>query len=193
MGQDAGAHERLALVLEYARGPLVLDADALNIIAADEGGAYRERLRKTAAEGCVVITPHLGEAARLLGKGVGELGSDLPGAAARLAKEYGVICVLKDTRTVISDGNIAYVQDCGNSALAKGGSGDCLAGVIGAMLCLCRSHALNDTPLLTVSLGVLVHAMAGDRAAAALGEYAPLAREIADYVGVVLKELQGDQ
>lgn len=189
MGQSERAAYLLSHMLAAAKSPVVLDADALNIIAADDKGIYRARLRECAARQTVVITPHLGEASRLLRKSIPEMLTDLPGAAAALAREYGVICVLKDTRTVISDGHIAYTQDCGNSALAKGGSGDCLAGVIGALLTTCRHEKIAATPTLLVSLGVLLHAMAGDSAAAELGEYAPMAREIADHVGVVLKNL----
>ncbi|MBQ7338308.1 MAG: NAD(P)H-hydrate dehydratase [Clostridia bacterium] len=189
MGQSAVAHDRLAHILSMARCPLVLDADALNMIAADDKGIYRARLRACAARNTVVITPHLGEASRLLHKGIRELLADLPSAAAALAREYGVICVLKDTRTIISDGHVAYVQDCGNSSMAKGGSGDVLAGVMGAMLCICRRTPLADTPTLLAALAVLLHAMAGDSAAEAMGAYAPMAGELADHVGAVLKDI----
>ncbi len=189
MGQSERAAYQLSHILAAAKCPVVLDADALNIIASDDKGIYRARLRECAARQTVVITPHLGEASRLMRKGIKELLVDLPAAAAALAREYGVICVLKDTRTVISDGHIAYTQDCGNSALSKGGSGDCLAGVIGALLATCRHDKIAATPTLLVSLGVLLHAMAGDSAAAELGAYAPLARDLADHVGVVLGSL----
>ena len=189
MGQREAAHDALAHLLSAARCPLVLDADALNIIAADEKGIYRARVRECAKRNTVVMTPHVGEAARLLHADVPTLLADLPGAAARLAQEYGVICVLKDSRTVISDGRVNYVQNCGNSALSKGGSGDVLAGVIGALLCTCRQEKIAATPTLLVALGVLLHAMAGDRVAEKLGAYAPLARELADAAGEVLGEM----
>jgi NAD(P)H-hydrate epimerase len=190
MGQREAAHDALAHLLSAARCPLVLDADALNMIAADEKGIYRARVRECAKRNTVVMTPHVGEAARLLHADVPTLLSDLPGAAARLAQEYGVICVLKDSRTVISDGQVNYVQNCGNSALSKGGSGDVLAGVIGALLCTCRQEKIAATPTLLVALGVLLHAMAGDRVAEKLGAYAPLARELADAAGEVLGEMK---
>ncbi len=191
MGQSKMAHDRLSHFLFHANGPLVVDADALNMIAADEKGVYRARLRAYAKQNTVVMTPHVGEAARLLRRSVGDVIADLPGASAALAREYGAICVLKDTRTVISDGRVMYVQNCGNSALAKGGSGDVLAGVIGAMLCLYRNESISATPTLLVSLGVLVHAMAGDRIAEEKGAYAPLARELADAVGTVMSGIEG--
>ena len=189
MGRSDAARDRLAKVLTDAHTPLVLDADALNIIALEEDGSCRDRLRECAKRNTVVITPHVGEAARLLRKPIPELLSDLPGAAAALAAELGVICVLKDTRTVISDGHVAYVQSCGNSAMAKGGSGDVLAGVIGALLCSCRRQPISATPTLLCALGVLLHAAAGDYVAAKMGAYAPLASELADAVGAVLGEL----
>ena len=190
MGQSPAAHDRLAHALAASRCPLVVDADALNMIAADDKGIYRARLRECAKHNTVVITPHLGEAARLLRRSVRELQRDLVGAANALAQEYGVICVLKDTRTLITDGHVTYVQNCGNSALSKGGSGDVLAGVIGALLCSNRNETIAATPTLLVALGVLLHAMAGDRAAERLGAYAPLARELADAVGEVLGKMK---
>ena len=186
MGQSATAKDTLAHLLATAACPLVLDADALNIIASDDKGIYRARVRECAKKNFVVMTPHIGEAARLLHADVATLLADLPGAAARLATEYGVICVLKDSRTIISDGQVNYVQSCGNSALSKGGSGDVLAGVIGALLCSNRHEKIAATPTLLVALGVLLHAMAGDRVAEKLGAYAPLARELADAAGEVL-------
>jgi NAD(P)H-hydrate epimerase len=97
--------------------------------------------------------------------------------------------VLKDTRTVVSDGRVAYVQSCGNSAMAKGGSGDVLAGVIGALLCSCRKEPIAATPTLLVALRVLLHALAGDTLAEKMGAYAPLASELADAAGAVLGEM----
>ncbi len=188
MGQSAAAHDHLAHILSLARCPLVLDADALNMIAADDKGIYRARLRECAKRNTVVITPHLGEAARLMRCSVSRLLRDPFGAAAALAREYGAICVLKDTRTVVSDGHVAYIQNCGNSAMAKGGAGDVLAGVIGALLTQYREREIAATPTLLVALGVLLHAMAGDRAAEEMGAYAPMAGDLADYVGVVLRE-----
>lgn len=189
MGQSGMAHDRLAHILSLAHCPMVVDADALNMIAADEKGIYRSRLIECAKRNTVVITPHVGEAARLLKTQIPAVLADLPGAAAALAEQYGVICVLKDTRTVVSDGRVAYVQSCGNSAMAKGGSGDVLAGVIGALLCSCRKEPIAATPTLLVALGVLLHALAGDTLAEKMGAYAPLASELADAAGAVLGEM----
>lgn len=142
--------------------PMVVDADGLNLLA--EAGAEREDW---------VLTPHPGEAGRLLGITAAEVNADRFAAARALARRYGGVAVLKGAGTVIAagDGDFA-VCTAGNPGMASAGMGDVLAGVIGALL------AQGLTPLAAARAGVMFHAMAGDRAAAEAGERGLLAGDL---------------
>lgn len=129
-GQEAAAKSLLARILD-AHGPLVLDADALNLIAAD--GALQTRLAARGAP--TLITPHPLEAARLLGTSSSEVQADRLRAARTLAGRYNAVALLKGAGSVMArpDG-FAAINPTGNPALATGGSGDVLAGLCGALL-----------------------------------------------------------
>ena len=155
-------------VLLSAYVPIILDADGLNAVAdypylADY---FTEN---------VIVTPHLGEMARLTGREIGELRENLPEAAVWYGEEKGVTCVLKDAVTVTArkDG-LVVLGNSGSSALAKGGSGDVLTGVIAGLVALGLSE--DDA----ASLGVWIHGLAGRLAGKERGEYSVLARETAD-------------
>lgn len=134
--------------------PLLLDADGINALAG-----HIDVLRRTVAS--VILTPHLGELRRLLGKeNAGE--ED----AALLAKETGAVVLLKGHRTVIcAPDGARYRNTSGNPGMAKGGSGDVLAGII---LSLCGQGL---SPVDAACAGAYLHGAAGDRCASTLGEY----------------------
>lgn len=184
LGTSDRARTLTGQILRLCDKPLVVDADALNLIAAHEPlqAALKARNAPT------VLTPHLGEAARLSGLEVPHIASEPIATAHALANQHNAVCVLKDARTVVSDGHAAYIQNRGNSGMATGGSGDCLAGLIGALLCQYRAAALPTATL--AALGVLIHAMAGDHAAEHLGKHAVMASDLADAVGEVLHTLE---
>nr|WP_245363560.1 NAD(P)H-hydrate dehydratase [Cohnella thailandensis] len=144
--------------------PLVLDADALNMLAAaeapgqDAGGEPFAAWPRRAVP--VVLTPHPGEMARMCGLSVREAQRDRIGLARRYAEEHGVIVVLKGARTVVAEpGGRVYVNVTGNPGMATGGSGDVLAGLIGGLL------AQGLSPVQAAAAGVYLHGAAGDRAA----------------------------
>lgn len=157
--------------------PLVLDADALTLLSRHPD--LWDCALLTDPHRQVVITPHPAEMARLCGRAVGEILADLPGTALSFARSYGVVVVLKDAHTVIAspDGQV-WICAAGNAGMAKGGSGDVLAGVIGSLLVQNR-HRLgrNLSAGQVAAAGVLLHAMAGDRAAESTGEYGLLASD----------------
>jgi NAD(P)H-hydrate epimerase len=184
LGQSDAAYHIVEATLRLCTKPLVLDADALNLIALHKP----LRALMTARSAPTVITPHMGEAARLSGRTIGELAADPFASASDLARQYNVICVLKDARTVISDGKHYMIQTHGNSGMATGGSGDCLAGLIGCLYATNRNMR-EASPTLFAAAGVLIHALAGDCAADRLGEHAVMASDIADAIGEVLKDL----
>lgn len=168
MGQGAWARSLLPALLASGR-PLLLDADALTLVA-DRGVAL--------PPGCV-LTPHPGEAARLLAVGVPRIQADRPGAARALANRHEAVVVLKGAGTVIDDGSRRHVCGAGNPGMATAGAGDVLSGVIGAL----RGQGLDAAT--AACAGVLAHALAGD-AVARRGQRGLLASEIAHALPTVL-------
>lgn len=179
LSKDEQAREELLAALELLHIPLVLDADALNLIAEDE--ELSEAVKKYAYG--VIMTPHRAEMARLLNMTIEELKKDPVGTAKALSERFGCICIAKDARTVVyGPGHSAYICTAGNDGMATGGSGDVLAGIIGGLL------AQNPSDLyMTAVLGVSIHAWAGDMAAARLGTRYMLASDIIEGMSEILK------
>lgn len=175
------AVELTACTLREAPGrlPLVIDADALNILAAKPEllALLKGRARKA------ILTPHPGEMARLCQNSIAEILADPVRVAADFARMHGVVVVLKDAHTVVTDGEAVFLNDAGNNGMATAGSGDVLAGVIAAFAAVCESS------LTAARLGVLAHAMAGDAAAEKFGNRGLMASDIADGLCTVLKPI----
>ncbi|MGI4861490.1 MAG: NAD(P)H-hydrate dehydratase [Janthinobacterium lividum] len=176
LGKSAHAAQVLRDVLALAL-PTIIDADALNLIAADPDLAARVR-----AQGRhLVLTPHPGEAARLLGITTKEIEADRLDALARLVRTYACTVVLKGSGTLIAapDGRIA-INPTGNSGLATGGTGDVLSGVVGAFL------AQHLAPFDAALAATWIHGRAAEDLAAAgagpagltAGELAPAMRSL---------------
>lgn len=158
LGLDSWSEATFETVMQYCftnNKPLVIDADALNLIAQH---ASSFPLTNT------VITPHPGEAARLLNCSTSDIETDRFAAVKRLAHSYTTTCVLKGAGTLISNNNKTWVCTDGNPALAVGGSGDVLTGVIAALI----AQGLDTQQ--AACLGVCLHAKAGDIAAERDGE-----------------------
>ena len=153
LGQSLWGRELLGKVLE-CRQPVVADADALNLIAREP--FYSENW---------ILTPHPGEAARLLDASTREVQADRYAAAAELRRRYGGVCVLKGCGTIIADeaGDLS-VCDAGNPGMAAGGMGDVLTGLIAGLL----AQGLGKGA--AARTGVYLHARAADAAARAGGE-----------------------
>ena len=173
LGTDETAKSILKWVLEAVCAPLVIDADALNILAASP------ELWEIVPRGSI-ITPHPAEMARISGLTIDQICADIAGTAERFAKEHSVICLLKDHNTAISDGTRTAINTSGNSGLATGGSGDVLAGVIAGLL------AQGCKPFDAAALGAYIHGLAGDIAARRLSEYSVTASDIIDSLPSVL-------
>lgn len=173
LGTNATAREVLETALVSLRCPAVLDADALNILAA------KPTLWSSVPHG-TVITPHPGEASRLSGFTVEQILEAVPEAARSISESHGVICVLKNHKSIITDGFTTYINGFGNSGMATAGSGDVLAGVIAGLMSA-EAAAAAPSPcdtLTAAALGVLLHSLAGDAAAARLTEYSVMASDI---------------
>lgn len=151
LGQDAWAQALWSAVLG-AETAVVIDADGLNLLAGQDGPARGPR----------ILTPHPGEAGRLLGRSTTQIQRDRLAAAAALAKRYHAVVVLKGAGTVVAAPEaLPRFIDAGNPGMAVGGMGDLLTGVIAALL------GQGWSPFDAASLGALLHACAGDRAARA--------------------------
>ena len=162
-------------------GAAVLDADGLN--AAAQLLAEGKPFPHPAGE--LVVTPHPGEMARLTGLSAAALAADREGIALRYAKAWNAVVVLKGARTVVAspDGRVC-VNLTGNPGLARGGSGDVLAGMTAALLA-CRLPAYE-----AAACAVYLHGAAADRAAAVHGEYGMLPHDILPELGRMFAEHQ---
>lgn len=176
--------ETLEAVLTAWDGPLVLDAGALSIVAASKSARHLVQQRKAMP---AILTPHPGEAARLLGRPILHEADGRRADAVDLARKLGVVCVLKGAGTLVVDpsGERVWKNPSGNPGMATGGTGDVLAGLVAAQLTDVREanelwHRARSA--------VYWHGLAGDRAAARLGERALLASDLADELGAAERE-----
>ena len=176
IGREEQALQCLKTVVEKSRKPLVLDADALNLLAEENGKTLAEELRTQGAEGrTILLTPHVGELARLLHRTIPECKQDLPGCAKALAEQFHGVAVAKDARTVVcKEQGAYYLNTTGNSGMATAGSGDVLTGVITGLL----AQGMDDSQ--AAVNGVYLHGLAGECAAELHTEYGVMAGDIAD-------------
>lgn len=180
LGQEGSTPEFVRRFIERVSLPMVIDADALNAFAG-----HTELLKKAAAgkdkDGnprILVLTPHPGEMARLIGGSVKDVEGDRLTVARRFAAEHGVTLVLKGWRTLIAhpDGQIA-VNTTGNPSMSKGGSGDILTGIVAAMLGQYPEQAPE-----AVEAAVFLHGLAGDFACIAQDEHTVLATDTVSHL-----------
>ena len=172
LGRSRGVAELVRTLALECEAQVVLDADALWALSQLEPD-FLSRLGKPA-----VLTPHEGEFVRHLG---GELAPSREAAAERYAREHGCIMVLKGANTVVAfpDGK-TYVNRSGNPGLARGGSGDALTGIMGALLCQFPADK-------AVPLAVYLHGLAGDIAAGEKGEYGMTITDVIDALPQAMK------
>jgi NAD(P)H-hydrate epimerase len=164
LGQDAWAQGLLNAVINQDK-PLVVDADALNQLALNPHRNDRW-----------ILTPHPGEAARLLHCSTAEIQADRFAAAEKIQRTYGGVVVLKGCGTIVmGDDHVAWICDAGNPGMASGGMGDLLTGIIAGLVA-------QKIGLLEAAIaGVLIHALAGDEAAEG-GERGLLATDVLEYL-----------
>jgi len=169
--------EFVRTLLPQINVPVVLDADALNILA--ETPDLLKSLKTTA-----IVTPHPGEFARLLGTSTKEIVEKKLDLVPKFAQEYGLYLVLKGYRTLICtpDGH-TYVNPTGNPGMATAGSGDVLSGMIASMI------VQEKDPLLATLAAVFVHGLSGDIGAQRIGEKALTAGKLITYLPTAIKAL----
>ena len=180
-GPGLGRSEQIDLLVpwlyQWAIQPTVLDADALNDLAAGGDDALLH------PGGPRILTPHEGEFRRLLGQQQREAPSEqLPELAQDMAKRCGVVVVLKGHHTLITDGQSTVFNQTGNPGMATGGSGDVLTGVISALIC----QGLEPFP--AAQLGAHIHGLAGDLAAEELGQVSLIASDLIRFLPAAFRQ-----
>ena len=170
MGQSEGTFSVTKAILETYTGPIVLDADGINVMAE-----HKDILRGRSCP--TIITPHAGEFQRI----GGSLSQDRVISAVELANDLGVIVLLKGHHTVITDGSTIYINPTGNPGMATGGSGDVLAGIIVSLL----GQGLK--PLEAAAVGAWLHGAAGDICSEEIGQYGMLPSDMLNVLPRLLK------
>ena len=149
-------------LLSLYKGNLILDADAINVLAENR---YDSCSLIKNSEASVIITPHPSEFSRISGIGVEDINADRIRLAREFSGEYGCITVLKGAATVTTDGEMVYINSSGSSALAKAGSGDALAGLIASLV------TSSDMALEASAAAVYLHAKAADELAKEFSQF----------------------
>lgn len=170
IGKSDGCMELLRYVLEQFEGPVILDADGINLIAG-----HKDILR--GRTGTTILTPHAGEFARISGKAVENRTED----AVNLAKALDSIVLLKGHETVITDSKTCYINSTGNPGMAVGGSGDVLSGIIISLI------GQGISCLEAAACGAWIHGKAGDICAEKIGQYGMLPTDMLQVIPQLLK------
>lgn len=168
MGRSNGALQAVQYVLTHFSGPVLLDADGINLLAA-----HKDILR--GRTGVTVLTPHAGEFSRL------GYGGDRLASAVAAARDLNCIILLKGHETLITDGQTVYKNPTGNPGMATGGSGDVLAGMITALI------GQRIEPLQATAAAAWLHGKAGDVCAAELGQYGMLPTDMLQVLPRLMK------
>jgi hydroxyethylthiazole kinase-like uncharacterized protein yjeF len=192
MGVSTETKKVIKTLIKNARSQMVVDADGINSLG-DDKEIFKD------AKSPVILTPHPGEMARLIGKAqkaggkgvavgkslIQEIEKDRIGTAVRYAKETGTFLVLKGVPTIIAtpEGN-AFINPTGNAGMAKGGSGDVLTGMISGFL------SQIGNPIDSCILGVYMHGLAGDIGASEKGQHSLIATDIIDTIPAVFLSLK---
>ena len=184
LGDSRESVEKVRILLDSFDGPLVLDADGLNIAARED---FFDLMR--ARGGRLIITPHMGEARRLMAKDFSEKMTRRELAEA-LAQKTGAVTVLKGAGTVVAaEGQKTYTNTTGNPGMATAGSGDVLTGIVTSLCGQRHSDGRPIGPLEAALAGVYIHGLAGDLGTEEKGEYGLIAGDIAEYTALAVKKI----
>lgn len=179
LGQSEISEHILVHTLEQIGKTCIIDADGLNLLSR-----HMELLDR-AGRCPVILTPHMKEMSRLTGKSVSQINADRRGILDEFTGKYKAVCVLKDSRTITAcQGCRSFVNLAGNSAMAKAGSGDVLAGVITGLA------AQGMDAFQSAALGVWIHACGGDEAREEKGSRGVLARDLIDGIQKCMKRAE---
>ena len=176
IGENDDTRILVDYVLKNAKCPVILDADGINCLSR-----CINIIKDIKAP--IVLTPHPGEMARLIGKTPAEIQNDRINIAKEFAKENGVILVLKGANTVVTDGKEVFVNMTGNPAMAMGGSGDMLSGMLGAFI------AQGIAPFDAARAAVYLHGLSGDLAAERLSTRGTAVCDMTELLGTLMSIL----
>lgn len=177
LSQSETAEHLVIEVMEKASVPVIADADAINIMANEKNVLKNHRPD-------VIITPHVGEMQRLSGLYRNQITGHLLDTAGKISDEYGVICVLKDAVTVVTEPGESkrrFINSSGCAAMSKGGMGDVLTGIIAGML------SIGIEPFSAAAMGVYVHGLAGQSAASDVSSHGITATDVINELPKVLR------
>jgi len=163
-------------LINNATCPLLLDADALNAISKDVSILDNHKQQ-------IVLTPHIGEMARLTGLDTQYIKQNKQLVATEFAKKHNLVIHLKDSQSITTDGNNVATNTSGTPAMAKGGSGDLLAGIIGGLL------ARGISPFDATFAGAYIAGKAAEKAVEQSNEYSLLPSDTAKEVAFVVSEI----
>lgn len=177
LGQTLGTASVFEEALAACKKNVVIDADGINLLSANIN-------IPEAIKGHTVITPHPGEMARLVGLTAQQVNNNRLALAKAVAREYGIVVVLKGANTVVSDGERVYINRTGNPGMAKGGSGDLLAGMTAGLL------AQGFEPFEAAVAAVYLHGKAGDEAARRLSVHGMTPSDMAAIIPELLSDYE---
>jgi hydroxyethylthiazole kinase-like uncharacterized protein yjeF len=175
MGNSQFTLKLLKTVLDTANCPVVIDADAINVLQGNEG------LLKNRKES-ILITPHLGEMSRITGLSIEYIRENRIEVAKKFAEENGIIVLLKGYNTIITDGSTVIINPTGNSSMASGGMGDCLTGIIASFL----GQGYNS--MQAAALAAYIHGYCGEVLSEKM--FCVSASNILEKIPFAIKELQ---
>lgn len=179
MGWNKFTQKIVYKLLKESSVPLVIDADGINVISENI-----DILKEAKSD--VILTPHIKEMSRLLGESTDYVSKNKFEIAKNFSKKYNLTLVLKDSKTVISDVNgHLYLNSTGNESMAKGGSGDVLAGIIGSLA------AQGVSALNSAIISVFIHGRSGDICKEKLSSFSVIPTDIINNLSEVFLELDG--
>ena len=180
-GVSEGLFMLTSRLIKEKGGALVIDADAINSIsvyAPEKEELFRSAQRQ------IILTPHPLELSRLSGISVEAINENRREIAEQIARKYRVILLLKGNGTVVTDGETTYINTSGSSALAKGGSGDCLTGLMASLLA-----KGDEDPLKIAALAAYIHGRAGDSLSARYSDFGVTPSDLPREMSMQLSEL----
>jgi hydroxyethylthiazole kinase-like uncharacterized protein yjeF len=180
LGVSASIKKSVLFLMKTFSGPLVIDADGLNVLSVSD--------LKKRRPGSLVITPHPGELGKLFGVSARTINGDRHLWVKKAAQLFNCVCLLKGAGTLISDGKKVLKNSTGNAAMASGGTGDVLTGVIAALWGQ-QSHKNFEEGLASAYLGAYLHGRAGDMCMRSSG-LSIQASTLADTIPKAINELK---
>ena len=184
LGPGISTHPETIAVVHHiicnSKTPLIVDADGINALGEKPSVLHE-------AQCPIVLTPHPGEMAWLIGTSIKEVQDDRIGVARKFAKEYGVVLVLKGARTIIAEPNESiYINSTGNPGMASGGTGDVLTGMIAGLVA--QGYTISEAS----RLGVFLHGYIADKITEQKGEVGLIATDIINRIPLTLKEVMSE-